>query len=74
MPNKYVYYSRYVAGSLIFGVLYDKLNKLLMFAAITFGLAVSDAARPWCSLFPAMLVMQCLGGVFRGGLCAGTKV
>lgn len=61
----------YVVGSLVFGVLYDRLNKLLILAFSTFGFAVFNGAKPWCSLYPVMLLIQFLVGAFCGGLDTG---
>ena len=68
-----ILFSRYVAGSLVFGVLYDKLNKLLLLAVSTFGFAVFNCLTPWCSLFPVMLVIRFIGSAFCGGLDTGKE-
>ena len=62
---------RYVFGSLVFGVLYDKLNKLLLLAFTSFWFAVCTCVKPWCSLFPVMIVVSFLAGTFCGGLDTG---
>ena len=66
--------SRYVTGSLVFGVLYDKLNKLVLLAISTFGFAVFQCAQPWCVMFPVMLVDRFFGGAFAGGLDTGKRI
>ena len=66
-----VSFLRYVVGSLAFGVLYDKLNKLLLLAVSTFGFALFNGAKPWCTLYPVMLVVNFLTGAFCGGLDTG---
>ena len=60
-----------MVGSLAFGVLYDKLNKLLLLAVSTFGFALFNGAKPWCTLYPVMLVVNFLTGAFCGGLDTG---
>ena len=62
---------RFVAGSLVFGVLYDKLNKLMMLASFTFLFAVFQCVTPWCSPFPLMIVANFLSRAFAGGLDTG---
>ena len=65
------FYFRYVAGSLVFGVLYDKFNKLLLLTVCTIGLAVFHGVQPWCTIFPGLLVVRVFGGAFAGGLDTG---
>ena len=60
-------------GSLVFGVLYDKFNKLLLLAFTSFWFAVFTCVKPWCSLFSVMIVVNLLAGTFCGGLDTGME-
>ncbi|XP_060569281.1 sodium-dependent glucose transporter 1-like isoform X2 [Ruditapes philippinarum] len=61
----------YLCGSLIGGILYDKLNKVLLLAGSSFGFGVSILLTPYCSSLAAMLFIKCAGGFFFGSLDTG---
>ena len=62
---------RYMVGSLLFGVLYDRYNRHIMLAVCTFGFAVFNGVKPFCSVFPVMVAVQLLNYIFSGGLDTG---
>ncbi|XP_060573550.1 sodium-dependent glucose transporter 1-like isoform X2 [Ruditapes philippinarum] len=61
----------YLCGSFIGGILYDKLNKVLLLAVSSFGSGVSMLLTPYCSSLAAMLFIKFAGGFFFGGLDTG---
>ncbi|KAL3832490.1 hypothetical protein ACJMK2_024130 [Sinanodonta woodiana] len=63
----------FLAGSLIYGVLYDKFNRLLLLFLIVLGMSLSSGIMPWCSLFPLMVTMRAIGGACAGGLDTGAN-
>ena len=60
-----------MVGSLLFGVLYDRYNRHIMLAVCTFGFAVFNGVKPFCSVFPVMVAVQLLNYIFSGGLDTG---
>ncbi|KAL3853910.1 hypothetical protein ACJMK2_013206 [Sinanodonta woodiana] len=61
----------YLAGTLIFGVLYDRCNRLLLLFINILGASISNGTAPWCSLFPLMIAVRIISGVFFGGIDTG---
>ncbi|XP_076461019.1 sodium-dependent glucose transporter 1A-like [Babylonia areolata] len=58
----------YLVGSLVAGVIYDKLNKSLLLLLSVVGLAVSTAILPWCSLYSLMITIHVVSALFAGAL------
>ncbi|XP_076461010.1 sodium-dependent glucose transporter 1A-like [Babylonia areolata] len=58
----------YLVGSLVAGVIYDKLNKSLLLLLSVVGLAVSTAILPWCSLYSLMIIIHAVVSLFAGAL------
>ncbi|XP_033747301.1 sodium-dependent glucose transporter 1-like isoform X2 [Pecten maximus] len=56
----------YMAGSLLSGVLYDRLNKFLQMWLFLIGLSGTISLVPWCTHYIGMLAMQFLVGIFQG--------
>ncbi|OWF41584.1 Sodium-dependent glucose transporter 1A [Mizuhopecten yessoensis] len=56
----------YMAGSLLSGLLYDRLNKFLLLWLFLVGLAGSVSLIPWCTHYVVMLAVQFLVGIFQG--------
>ncbi|KAL3832492.1 hypothetical protein ACJMK2_024131 [Sinanodonta woodiana] len=63
----------YLAGSLIYGLLCDKLNRQLLLFLIVLGMSLASGISPWCSLFPLMVTMRAIGGACAGGLDTGAN-
>ena len=61
----------YLVGSLVAGVVYDKLNKSLLLLLTVLGLAVTTVAVPWCSPYTLMLAIHFVASLFAGGLDTG---
>ncbi|XP_045169363.2 sodium-dependent glucose transporter 1-like [Mercenaria mercenaria] len=61
----------FLVGSAITGILYDKLDKLLLIIGSIIGTAVTIAAIPWCSYFWLMMVVKCLSGMLTASLDTG---
>ncbi|KAL3832495.1 hypothetical protein ACJMK2_024134 [Sinanodonta woodiana] len=61
----------YLAGSLIFGILYDKFNRLLLLFLVIMGTSLAGGIAPWCSQFPLMVTMRAIAGACAGGLDTG---
>ena len=61
----------YLVGSLVAGVVYDKLNKSLLLLLSVLGLAVTTIALPWCSIYAMMITIHFLVSFFGGGLDTG---
>ena len=61
-------------GSLLFGFLYDRLNRHILLVVCTFGFAVFNGVKPFCSFFPAMIAVQLVGYAFSGGLDTGVLI
>ena len=62
---------RYFTGSLIGGILYDRLNKVALLCVCTLGLAVFILVTPYCASLVTMLAARFATGVFCGGLDTG---
>jgi FHS family Na+ dependent glucose MFS transporter 1 len=58
----------YLVGSLVAGVVYDKLNKSALLLLTVFGLGVSTVILPWCSLYGLMIAIHLICSIFGGGL------
>ncbi|KAK3588130.1 hypothetical protein CHS0354_012187 [Potamilus streckersoni] len=58
----------FVAGSLIWGIICDRFDRVLVLFFTTFGAAITNGAVPWCSSFPLMIVMRALSCFFPCGL------
>ncbi|KAK6192282.1 hypothetical protein SNE40_003778 [Patella caerulea] len=58
----------YLCGSLISGVLYDRLNKRLLLGLILVFMAVTVAVLPLCSPYGLMLVIFWANSCFMGGM------
>ncbi|KAH3716278.1 sodium-dependent glucose transporter 1A-like [Dreissena polymorpha] len=58
----------YLLGSFVFGLLFDRFNRLLMLSTVTSLSAVAIAAMPWCSQFPLMVAINLVSGFFTGGI------
>lgn len=61
----------YLVGSLVAGVVYNKLNKSLLLLLTVLGLAVTTVAVPWCSPYTLMLAIHFVASLFAGGLDTG---
>ncbi|XP_045169469.2 sodium-dependent glucose transporter 1A-like [Mercenaria mercenaria] len=61
----------YLSGSLVGGILYDKLNKVLLLAVSSLGSGICTLFTPYCSALPWMLFIKFAGGFFFGGLDTG---
>ncbi|KAL8622352.1 hypothetical protein ACOMHN_041680 [Nucella lapillus] len=58
----------YLVGSLVAGIVYDLLNKSLLFLLCVVGLGLSVISVPWCSVYGLMLAIQFLVSVFGGAI------
>ncbi|KAL3831379.1 hypothetical protein ACJMK2_023131 [Sinanodonta woodiana] len=58
----------FVAGSLIWGIICDRFDRVLVLFFTTLGAAITNGAVPWCSSFPLMIVMRALSCFFPCGL------
>ncbi|XP_076461713.1 sodium-dependent glucose transporter 1A-like [Babylonia areolata] len=56
----------YLVGSLLAGMIYDKLNKSLLLLLSLVGLAVSTAILPWCYLYSLMITIHAVVNLFVG--------
>ena len=61
----------YLIGSLVSGILFDRLNKILLIFFAIFGNAVTVAIIPWCSRYELMILIHLVKGMFSGSLDAG---
>ncbi|KAK3596319.1 hypothetical protein CHS0354_031651 [Potamilus streckersoni] len=61
----------YLTGTLIFGVLYDRFNRLLLLFLSILGASIGSGTTPWCSNFPLMIAVRIISGVFFGGIDTG---
>ncbi|XP_045170284.2 sodium-dependent glucose transporter 1A-like [Mercenaria mercenaria] len=61
----------YLVGAFIGGLLFDRMNRLLLLVVVTILNALAIAAFPWCSTFPSMLAINFFSGVFNGGMDVG---
>lgn len=60
----------YLIGSLVSGILFDRLNKILLIFFAIFGNAVTVAIIPWCSRYELMILIHWVKGMFSGSLDA----
>ncbi|XP_070210245.1 sodium-dependent glucose transporter 1B-like [Littorina saxatilis] len=58
----------YLVGSLVAGVVYDKLNKSLLLLVCVLGMGVTTVALPWCAIYAMMIFIQFMVSLFGGGL------
>lgn len=56
----------YMAGSLLSGLLYDRMNKFFLMWLFLIGLSGTVALVPWCTHYIGMLIIQFLVGIFQG--------
>ncbi|XP_033761423.1 sodium-dependent glucose transporter 1-like [Pecten maximus] len=61
----------YMVGSLLSGILFDRLNKHLLVCSFTVCGFVNFIIIPWCYRYELMIVVQFCRGMFGGGLDAG---
>ncbi|XP_060586052.1 sodium-dependent glucose transporter 1-like [Ruditapes philippinarum] len=61
-------------GSLVGGILYDRFNQVLMIAISTVVLSVFTGVTPWCTWFPAMMMVTFMSGFGSGWLDTGGNV
>lgn len=61
----------YSMGSVLEGLLHDRVDRKLMFSACLFIWSLVIAAIPWCSIFEAMLSGYILIGILQGVLDTG---
>ncbi|XP_060569476.1 sodium-dependent glucose transporter 1-like [Ruditapes philippinarum] len=61
----------YLLGAFIGGLLFDRMNRLLLLIIVTILNALAIAAFPWCSTFPTMLAINFFSGLFNGGMDVG---
>ncbi|XP_033761589.1 sodium-dependent glucose transporter 1-like [Pecten maximus] len=61
----------YSMGSVLEGILHDRVNRKLMFSASLFIWSIVIAGIPWCSIFEAMLCGYILIGILQGILDTG---
>ncbi|KAK7484908.1 hypothetical protein BaRGS_00023828 [Batillaria attramentaria] len=57
-----------LAGSLVSGLIYDKLNKSILLFSCVFGMAAATIATPWCSIYGLMITAFFLSSFFGGGI------
>ncbi|KAL8609318.1 hypothetical protein ACOMHN_048874 [Nucella lapillus] len=58
----------YLVGSLVAGMVYEKLNKSLLMLLCLLCMAVATIAVPWCSLYSLMVAIHFVFSFFGGGL------
>ncbi|KAK3588134.1 hypothetical protein CHS0354_012191 [Potamilus streckersoni] len=58
----------FIAGSLIWGVICDRFDRVLILFFATFGTAITNGAVPWCSTFTLMIFMKVLSCFFPCGI------
>ncbi|XP_053407664.1 sodium-dependent glucose transporter 1-like isoform X2 [Mercenaria mercenaria] len=63
----------YMAGSLVCGVLYDKINRLFLMFFCSAGTSVCSICLPQFKSFTMTIVFRALTGVFCGGLDTGAN-
>lgn len=61
----------YMLGSFLGGILFDRINRLLLLVGVTTLSAFAVTAYPWCNTFPAMLAVSFFSGLFTGGIDVG---
>jgi len=61
----------YLLGSLTLGLMFDRLDKLLLVLFPLVGIGVTLAIIPWCAPYGLMIVIHWFKGLFSGGLDAG---
>ena len=64
----------YLVGSLVAGMVYDKLNKSLLLLLTVLGMAVTTVALPWCTIYGMMIAVHFVVSVFGGGLDTGQQL
>ena len=64
---------RYITGSILFGALYDKFNRLTLLIISSFIGAVFQCIQPWCSMFPVMLIVRFIASLFSGAMETGQQ-
>lgn len=63
----------YLVGSLLAGVIYDKINKSFLLIGLVLGLSLTTIALPWCSLYGLMITAFFFCSLFGGGLDTGSN-
>ncbi|XP_052806478.1 sodium-dependent glucose transporter 1-like [Mya arenaria] len=58
----------YMTGAFVFGLLFDRLNRMLVMVAVTTLSGFAIAVMPWCSTFPWLVVINVVSGFFTGGI------
>lgn len=66
-----LFFIGYAIGSMASGVVYNKVNRKLMFGACLLVLAVMMAVTPWCFLYWAMVTAHFFQGVTQGVVDTG---
>ena len=61
----------YLVGSLVAGMVYNKVNKSLLMLLTVMGLAVTTVAIPWCSPYALMVAIHFVASLFAGGIDTG---
>ncbi|XP_045170378.2 sodium-dependent glucose transporter 1-like [Mercenaria mercenaria] len=63
----------YMGGSLVCGVLYDKINRLFLMFVCASGTSVCSFCLPQFKSFTVIIVFRALTGIFCGGLDTGAN-
>jgi FHS family Na+ dependent glucose MFS transporter 1 len=64
----------YLLGSLVAGIVYERVNKSVLLGASVAGMAAVTAVIPICSPYVLMIAMQFLCSCFKGALDTGKFV
>ncbi|XP_033762130.1 major facilitator superfamily domain-containing protein 4A-like [Pecten maximus] len=64
-------YIGYTIGAMLNGVLYHRFRRTSLFAFCCCWMGITTSVIPWCSVFPLMLGMHALLGLFQGVVDAG---
>ena len=67
------FHLRYITGSILFGALYDKFNRLTLLIISSFIGAVFQCIQPWCPMFPVMLIVRFIASLLSGGMETGEQ-
>lgn len=65
---------RYLVGSFLGGILYDKFNKILILALSSLCIGLTVTVTPFCSTLPWMLAIKFAGGASCGAFDVGKKL
>lgn len=63
----------FVVGSLFCGILYDRVNRLVIMFVCTFGVGICSVCLPHSKTFPIMITVRVVTGLFCGGIDTGAN-